>query len=589
MTARSRRRDEHGYAGVVTALFVSLLMLPLCAVAIDLGRIHLEGQRLQNAADAAAMAGVTFLPDDFAKAREAAIEAARRNGFPNADSTSVDVQLGSKPTQLRVTVGSVLDNSFAAGFGIATADVARRATADYNAPAPMGSPCNAYGNAPLPGASETRKKETGVEAAAGGATCSDRPDFWAAIAGPETPKSQGDAIMTRRCGSSSESGCQGTVNAEFDPAGYFYSIRVAPEATGTPLTVQLYDPAHVTTGDKCESGPSASGSTTPLADAMNPFTTDGTTRYAKGVGPFCNGDVGSGVVTSYGLRRPTDTQRPTDGAPMTDCARQFPSYAANAATTATLRERLTNGNANTNYRPNVAQVFRQWVDLCTFTPDEPGTYYLQVRTNVALGGTRTMLTGGRVDAGDGIWQGNGAVFSQSGDDPGVAGSGNNRFTIRAVGQASQHVSVSGTEEMGVYANYPAAGSAVQTRFNLVRVVPAAATKTLIVTIFDIGDGGANGTLQVLPPVESGLTLDSCTGTGPRTGALQGCTITGIKAGSPWEARTQVIRVPIPASYSCTVAQFGGCWFRLAVSFPDSLTDTTTWTARVEGDPVRLIE
>ena len=41
------------------------------------------------------------------------------------------------------------------------------------------------------------------------------------------------------------------------------------------------------------------------------------------------------------------------------------------------------------YNPELSRIFHQWVSLCTFTPTRAGDYYLQVRTNVSLGGTPT--------------------------------------------------------------------------------------------------------------------------------------------------------------------------------------------------------
>jgi hypothetical protein len=50
-------------------------------------------------------------------------------------------------------------------------------------------------------------------------------------------------------------------------------------------------------------------------------------------------------------------------------------------------------------------------------------------------------------------------------------------------------------------------------------------------------------------------------------------------------------VPIPSTYTCHFNGTGGCWFRLNVTFGGGadVNDTTTWTAYVSGDPVRLIE
>ena len=124
--------------------------------------------------------------------------------------------------------------------------------------------------------------------------------------------------------------------------------------------------------------------------------------------------------------------------------------------------------------------------LCTFTPTQAGDYYLQIRTNVALGGTAD---------GEGGYKGNPKVYSQTGDDTTVDGSGNNRFAIRATGSAARRRSRSrATRHMSIYANYNGAN----TTFNLVRVIPAAATKTLNIGFYDVGDATNPGTVQVLP-------------------------------------------------------------------------------------------
>ena len=87
MSIRSRlrrRHDEQGYIAIVAAFFCAALMMPLCAMSVDVSVWYVEVQRVQNAADAAATAGVTYLPDDFASAKATAITVAGRNGYPNS-------------------------------------------------------------------------------------------------------------------------------------------------------------------------------------------------------------------------------------------------------------------------------------------------------------------------------------------------------------------------------------------------------------------------------------------------------------------------------------------------------------------------
>ena len=223
-------------------------------------------------------------------------------------------------------------------------------------------------------------------------------------------------------------------------------------------------------------------------------------------------------------------------------------------------------------------MFHQWLDFCTFTPNRTGDYYLQVRTNVALGGTSD---------GEGGYDGNYHVYSQTGDKNSVHGSGNNRFAVRLKGTASGAVAVSGWQHMTIYANY----SGAQTEFNLVRVIPAAATKTLLVGFYDVGDASNPGTITVLPPTDSNMssTINNCVANGVVNGALPGCKFTNVSSASGWNGKVQFVRIPIPNTYTCNATQAGGCWFRLQVSFPGGVNDTTTWTAQITGDPIRLIK
>ena len=587
MVARIRRsarpRTEHGYVAVLSALFVGFLVVPLCALSVDVARWYVEVQRIQNAADAAATAGVTYLPDDFAAAQSTAIAVAARNGFPNSGTSSVSVAVGDKPTQLRVTINSTIPNAFGSAIGLNLSTIYRSATADYNGPAPMGSPCNAFGNEPPGGSTGSPRGPVGsvISAPPGGAVCTSNPQFWSAIAGPETPKGNGDQYMTRTCNTGND-GCTGTVNDEFDPRGHFYVVRVNAAAVGLPLTVQLYDPAWVETGDNCEAAPSVNPTSLALRNNMNPYTPDGINRYAMTAGTYCPGDVLNGgtnpITTSYVLRNPTDTYVPANGAPITTCVKQYPGYLKASNTTGTLADKLTSGATNPAYQAEVAKVFHQWLDFCTFTPTQTGDYYLQVRTNVALGGNSD---------GEGGYNGNADVYNQAGDNASVKGSGNNRFAIRLKSAASGLVSVSGWQHMTIYANY----SGAQTEFNLVRVIPAAATKTLLVGFYDVGDASNPGKITVLPPTDSNMssTINNCVANGVVNGNLPGCQFTNVSSASGWNGKVQFVRIPIPNTYTCNATQAGGCWFRLQVSFPGGVNDTTTWTAQLTGDPIRLIK
>ncbi len=571
-----RRRDEAGYAALLVAMLSASILLPLSALSVDVGRWYVEVERVQNAADAAAMAGVTFLPIDISNATSTAKEVADRNGYTDGGNATVTVAVGDRPTQLVVTISTTVDNAFSGSFTDSFTVITRSATADYNGPAPMGSPCNTFGNEPT-GTTNAGPIPSQLTIPPGGAACSTNPMFWGSVDGPSVYKVDGDQIMTRAC-SGSEDGCSGGTNQEFRPQGYFYIVRVGEAAVGTPVTVQVYDPAYVFTGQQCETKPG----TAPTNNMNTYANTDAIARYRTGgsVNQFCNGDtrlnsVSGGdtpTITSFGMRSPVDTFIPMQAPPMPGCVKQYPGYATDSVTLNALR------SSHGSYNARLAAVFHQWVPLCTFTPTASGDYYLQIRTNVAL---NTANYDGR-----GGYSGNMNVFTQTGDNTSVKGSGANTFAIRAISSAAGAVSVAGWDRMGMWMN----SDSVTSTFNLVRVVPAAASKTLDFEFFDAGDAASGGTIRVLPPTETPITLTGCRGVGKVNGALSNCQVTGVSSSGGWNGKSQHIKVPIPPTYTCNATSAGGCWFRLQVSFGAAeVHDTTTWGARIEGDPVRLIK
>ncbi|MDR7251853.1 hypothetical protein J2X46_000825 [Nocardioides sp. BE266] len=594
LTRIARRRDEIGAVAIVVAMFFAFVAVPLGAVSIDIARLYVELQRVQAAADAAATAGVTFMPDDFANAKARAIEVAEDNGFPNSGTSAVAVAIGEKPTQLKVTVSSTVSNAFAKSFGISSSTMSRSAVADFNGPAPMGSPCNTFANEPAgsaqlgPSASVLKQPTY--------ADCAD-PQFWGAIAGPETYKGQGAEFETRKCGGGEDlcAGGSGSANLEFDPRGFIYLVRVGSAGVGQSIQLQIYDPAYVETASSCSSSSGPTGGISSSDNYRYPYsTTDANNRYNNSANSFCTGDsdnngnrFGSSdvpTITSFALRNKVDNLNPYSAPALnpSQCTKQFPGYSytsSTAWTTSHLRD--SNNTSGKPYNVDLARVFHQWVDLCTFTPTAAGDYYIQVRSNVALPSTYTLDSTGAV-------VGNSAVVSQTGDDTSVQGNGTNNFALRAIsGAPAGAVSVAPWERMRIYANSDAA----TTEFNLVRVVPAAANKTLVVSFFDVGEGASSGSVTILKPNDSNMpsSIAGCKASGVVTGALTGCKITGITPTNN-NGKYQEIRIPIPNTYTCQVSSQGGCWFRVQVSFgTGTVHDATTWTARIVGEPVRLIE
>jgi Flp pilus assembly protein TadG len=613
---RIRRRDEAGYAAIFVALLGSVLFMGMAAMGVDTARWYVEAERIQKTADAASLAGVTYMPNDFAKAKATALTAAAKNGYDDASANVViTVTVGSKPSELQVTISSKVNNSFGAGLGVRSAWVTRSAVADYTAPAPMGSPCNTFGNEPPGSAAGPPPTGTALPIDAtrfpncplGGSTDSNpgmsSPKFWAGVEGPETDKLQGDRYQALKCTETGNTGgptfgCASSENAEYKQQGYYFIIHVEPLAVGTPIDVQVYDPAFVPAGLTCGSLPGG------VTDNMNDWVTDGTDRYGNAnpssgsynpdARKFCPGDAFVGAsttsratATTFQMRNKTLTSNPDKSAALGSCpAKQFRGF-----TNAPSGGSLSKGSGS--YNDQLAQVFHQWVSVCTFTPAASGDYYLQVRTNVALAGTAAANTNGNNPV---IYTGNPAADDDTGDND--QGAGANAFAVRAVTQPASgngmrdDVAVSAWERMPILQI-----AASPATFNLVRALPNSNGQYLTFDFYDSADG-SDGDVKVLPPADA-------TGSVKAPGGISGC-----KAGknntspSAWTALSgcsyhvtgnntdgQLIHmvIPIPNDYDCDDSTLGGCWFQVTLyNFGSSVTDFTTWSANIGGDPVRLV-
>lgn len=547
---RDRHSREGGYVAVMTALLLFILM-GLAAFAVDVGHWYQVGQREQAAADAAAMAGVTYLPADSPSAFSAALNYSKVNGFQNGVSnTTVTPGLDGLPTRLRVTVTQSVPNFFGSLLGIPSTKVTRTAVADYAEPVPMGSPCNGFGNDPDPSASTNRSTN-----------CSSTSQFWANIGSLGQTKSSGDAYQDTVCDSSTD-GCTGPVNTDLDPDGYVYTVTVT--ATITNLKIQVFDPAQVNVGDHCTLNNLTAAASLSASKTM---VTDPSTRYVTGDGPWCTGDRNGGDTTKLNITQftihglGTNAWDPVSWPLQTNCGTAPGTAVAGAQNPKTFKPYdadlslvLKTGTTQYNNRPDVALNFRRWVDLCTIPgPILPGTYAVQVQTSV----------------------------------PGGAG-GRNRFGLRAFGTGSDkdHISVAGFDKMGIFANF--AGT---TQFYLARVPSSDAGQILDVRLFDVGDSPTTGHISILPPTGSAVSFTNCKATGSTaalTKALPDCSFDVSQSVN--NGRWQNVAVPIPAAYTCTDSDPTKCWVMLKYDYGASNpADATSWTASIEGDPVRLVE
>jgi Flp pilus assembly protein TadG len=563
---RSSRDDERGVVLVWMALMI-VVLLGMCGISLDIANWYLEGSRQLKAADAAALAGAVYLPDNPSAAFAAARDLAGDNGYTSGGSTTVTVTQEPRPSQLRVTITRTIDNFFGALLRLPRTTITRTSVAEFVGPVPMGSPANSFGDEPTGATTEHWSEIYDQD--------DNQPQFWANIAGPQSVKINGDAQHALLCPGADN--CAGS-NGDYNANGYFYVVRVPSTPPSGRLAIEVYDPAFVNVGDHCTQRLAGATAST------NPFAPDAAVRYGIGdtdpsIRRFCNGDQlfdgssGDGVppTTSIVLRSPSLTPwDPTSFPVMTGaCApKQYRGYDEDLAGP------LDQGSGN--YDATLAANFRQWVRVCTINDPVPaGDYLVQVRTNVRFGAN---------PAGPA--------------DLTTPGGGHNRFAIRAafVNPAGNNprangISIFGNASMSIYVNAQGA----DTQFHLARVPSGSGDHVLSLNFFDVSDASGPGTLRIIAPPDategpSGppVSFADCTGIGPAAGALPTCE---VRTDGSFNGRWQTVKVPIPADYRCDDLDPEGCWVRVEYDFADDITvqDTTTWTAAIEGDPVRLVE
>ena len=564
-------RDERGLALVWLTLFL-LVILGFAALAIDIGHGLYVAQHEQNAADAASLAGTVYLPGDVTSAYNEALNVASANGFKNGvDSVTVTPAQQTRVSQLKVTITQTIPTWFAKVIGFKDITVSRSATADYRPPVAMGSPNPQYGNDP---------DSNGAPASA------TYPNLWGNVTSKGTQKQNGNAYTSGGCTATPIDDCSGT-NSNYDPNGYYYAIHFNQAAT---VNVQVFDPGFVAVGNNCTSGndynagldtadtlltttppgwPASTGylnapafSTTrytPVTSATaSPTTANPGNRYCTGDQPF--GDSSTLPTTSYGVFGPASVQGDPTTAPAASGCSPWTFPGVEGTSTNTVIQMIQSGTkvAVSPTSQYLATYFRQWFPICTITGAANTDYFLQVN-----------------------------------GDP--TGNGNNNFAIRATeagGGLSSAVSIYGNAKMAIFAN---AGADTLTQFYLARIPSSDAGHTLSVSLFDIGDAadGVTGSLQIVPPLDSGLgSFSMCTAnseTSSFTPTINGnCELTSVSS-TTYQGRWVIVNVPIPPTYSCIDSSSTGCWFRINYLFNGSINDVTSWTAVLTGDPVRIVE
>jgi hypothetical protein len=509
----ARIANERGAVLPMMALMLVVLM-GSAAMAVDLGWLFWQSIEIQHGADAAALAGVIYEPDQRADAHTQGTAAAVQNGFVHDPLNGNEIEIidfvddptaVQQSSQLRAIVTRRVPTFFMRVFGLETVDISRTALAEFVQPLALGSPESTFGTDP----------ETGYD-----------PGMWASIKGTYGPKSWGDRYAAL-CLSGYGPSC--TPNPEARPSlspgttaatgGYLYGIEVGVGVSG--LAVEIFD------------GPFYDGNT--VFEFAGDLGTSGpdpdATMWFMLYGP----DV-----------TPLDT---TDGNELL-CVVKYDAR-----------------TSRTDDHPwwNLA-----WTQFSELTPGELALLW----DSMASSPDQTTCASD-FDRGPGVYPLR--VMVEHDDDWWTS----TKFSLRTSTVSGPAPQIYGLGDMSIYTNVDMG----LTEFYLTRIEQEHAGKTLVVEFWDAGDvnsGGSGDTLTISS--DSGST-PACTWTASNGDSGSSCII-NVSAKKYNNELISVV-IPIPADYTCTGDE---CWFRVAYDYTGTeVHDTTTWTAYITGNPIRLVE
>jgi hypothetical protein len=562
-----RAHGDDGYALAMIGLMVIPLMV-FVAFAVDLGAWFAQGSKVQRSADAAALAGVVWLPI-AANASAAATSVATANGYTNGTAGAVVTPSVASSTQYQVSITSPAPRFFSQVFGTKAFTITRTAIAEFNKPIPLGSPTNQFGN--------------DVSACAQFQPCPGQPMLWSAINGPYDPFANGDPYATK-CAQNGASGSAANCetagvakNTLYRPTGYNYAIDIAAADVGKDMTVQVWD-AGVQTRVL-----TPNNTTVPESAAIQ-----ATRDCDRGVAPFIGAPYyGSTAPTSKNWAAGFTAQNCQTGDNGAGQNMDFQLF-DNDKTDLTVLYDTPLTSCHLRMTDNDAVTFpgtyiNNWATICTFKPTLAGVYPLRVRNSSLTSPTET-------DVGDGT----------------------NGYALKVTGGTTTRLYA--LDDMSIWTNTPASAA----QFYLAEIAPEHAGKKIQIDLYDPGDGNASTTdytLQVLGPKAGAPSVVPTAGTvipsagvtscvynstvsatkGPATPTTApSCTVTTklASAGSGiYNNGWLRIEIQLAANYTCTVSATSDCWWSVKYAFGSGgfPTDRTTWSLNVIGDPVHLVK
>ena len=530
----------------VAVILTTLLLVPLVVLtgfAVDSGAWYAQAERMQRAADAAALASVVWVDDDDPNLYiDVAREAAEKNGFAHdPPRTIVDV---ARIGQAQVEVTITRDGSqFFSQLVMDEPKLVRSAVGEFVLPVPLGSPRNFLGTGRLGYAADP-------------ASVYHPEGLTLSVNGKCTAKRQGDRIAGQWLTSE---GCSGAVNPEYrtNPS-YEYYIEV-PEGRSYATDVLIFDGAYIT---------NSSGRTNPRQESPALPTA---AYFAEDFNPGGGRGSSGGVMqTSFELFLADGTPLDdSDNPPMSSLSACAPSNPG-ADGDATFR-----GAPDGSY--SAAQAKADMTNT-SFFPTGSGTAFY----NSVYGWWNLCRIPASAPAGR-------YILRVSHDDTRDRGSNNYAIVANRVGDTGLCSNLTDTDCPKVFAKDHISirgNSAGRAQFYLAEVGDQHAGKTLRIELWDPAEGGRN--IRLLQPTGT-LSWGYVSFDWFSSDGNSGSNTTAVPVSSfDFDGDLLTLEYQLPADYDPPPAN---AWWKVEYEYSSgrAVTDRTTWSVKVIGDPVHLVE
>ena len=159
--------------------------------------------------------------------------------------------------------------------------------------------------------------------------------------------------------------------------------------------------------------------------------------------------------------------------------------------------------------------------------------------------------------------------------------GRNKYSLR-IKNGGPKSYIYGLGDIGIYANVEEGGTS---EFYLARVEERHAGKDLIIELWDPGDISGGNNSDNVRVFDGFGSIPDCTwsATNGDSGSEPCVIITG---GKVFNGHLITMTMPIPSDYTC---DGDACWFKISYNYPaGEVHDSTTWSAYIGGNPIRLV-